>query len=285
MIEVVRHAGPGAFLHRAEGWLLEAEDRHNLILGLAYGLAAGALEGRPSEPDRFFSTVEIDGSVHGSVLRTPPHKVLMTDLPEGAAAPLVARLSELYDDIPAVLGPTGPAEAVAMAWVERHGGGWRPGMEQRIYRLDEVVPPRGVPGRLRLADSDDLKLAVEWGDGFARDTGVQFSVEEETVRRWIEGGELFVWDDDGPRSITVAHGHTPNGVRIGYVYTPPEVRGRGYASACVAGVSQAQLDDGVSFCVLYTDLSNPTSNAIYRRIGYRPIVDVRDFDVIAEGKT
>ena len=169
-----------------------------------------------------------------------------------------------------------------MAWVERRGGGWRPGVEMRIYRLDAVTPPEGVPGALREATADDLELAVAWGEGFARDAGMQFAVEEQAVRRWLNRGELFIWEDGEPRTITVAQGRTPGGVRVGYVYTPPEARRRGYASACVAAVSQRMLDGGCTFCVLYTDLSNPVSNAIYSRLGYRPLVDVRDYDLVAE---
>ena len=76
--------------------------------------------------------------------------------------------------------------------------------------------------------------------------------------------------------MAVAKGATRNGIRIGYVYTPPESRARGYASALVAAVSQKMLDEGFAFCVLYTDLSNPTSNAIYARVGYEPVADVLD---------
>jgi predicted GNAT family acetyltransferase len=76
--------------------------------------------------------------------------------------------------------------------------------------------------------------------------------------------------------MAVAKGATRHGTRVGYVYTPPERRRRGYASALVAQVSQRMLSDGFRFCVLYTDLSNPTSNAIYARLGYEPIADVVD---------
>ena len=58
------------------------------------------------------------------------------------------------------------------------------------------------------------------------------------------------------------------GVRVGYFYTPPKLRGRGSASRIVAFLSQEMLDAGCAFCVLYTDLSNPTSNAMYQRVGY-----------------
>jgi predicted GNAT family acetyltransferase len=67
---------------------------------------------------------------------------------------------------------------------------------------------------------------------------------------------------------------TPRGIRVGPVYTPPEHRNRGHAGACVAALSQLLLDRGHRFCCLYTDLTNPTPNRIYQRIGYPPVCDV-----------
>lgn len=279
MYEVVRHEGPGAFLERAEAWLLVEEDRHNLILSLSYG---GVRTG-DTDDDAFFGTVEDGGIVVGCAIRTPPHKLLVTELPTVAADALAQALAPLYAEIPGVLGPPDVAEAIAMAWVGHKGGGWRPGLEQRIYRLDVVTPAGEVTGSLRAATEADVDLAIEWGAGFARDSGAGFPTRRESVERWVRDAALYIWQDGEPRSICVAHGRTPNGTRIGYVYTPPEWRGRGYASACVAEVSQRMLDSGLAFCVLYTDLSNPTSNAIYQRLGYEPIADVRDFDLIAEG--
>jgi len=84
-----------------------------------------------------------------------------------------------------------------------------------------------------------------------------------------------------PVSMAVARGETPNGYRVGYVYTPPEVRGCRYASALVADLSQYLLDSGLSFCVLYTDLGNATLHAIYQRIGYEAICDVRDINIVS----
>ncbi|OGO56238.1 MAG: hypothetical protein A2Z32_12645 [Chloroflexi bacterium RBG_16_69_14] len=94
--------------------------------------------------------------------------------------------------------------------------------------------------------------------------------------RWLarRGRTLYLWDDDRVVSMTGVGGPTPNGIRIGPVYTPPAVRGRGYASALVAAVSQAELDAGRRFCFLFTDLANPTSNHIYQAIGYEPVRDV-----------
>ena len=275
--ELVRHAGPGDFLQRAESWLLASEAEHNLHLSLAYVRRDAGATGA----DVLFGTVEQDGDLVGCVIRTPPHKVLITSMPPEAAPDIVGPVAELYDEIPAVLGPADSAVAVASAWTALKGGGWETGMQQRIYRLDQVEPVRPVPGAMRLATMDDLELLTDWGTGFARDAGHAFLLAREQVNRMIERQDLHIWQDESPASMAVAQGATPNGCRVGYVYTPPELRGRGYASALVARLSQRMLDSGMTFCVLYTDLGNPTPNAIYQRIGYNAICDVRDIDIVS----
>ena len=275
--ELVRHAGPGDFLQRAESWLLASEAEHNLHLSLAYVRRDAGATGA----DVLFGTVEQDGDLVGCVIRTPPHKVLITSMPPEAAPDIVGPVAELYDEIPAVLGPADSAVAVASAWTALKGGGWETGMQQRIYRLDQVEPVRPVPGAMRLATMDDLELLTDWGTGFARDAGHGFLLAREQVNRMIERQDPHIWQDESPASMAVAQGATPNGCRVGYVYTPPELRGRGYASALIARLSQRMLDSGMTFCVLYTDLGNPTPNAIYQRIGYNVICDVRDIDIVS----
>jgi predicted GNAT family acetyltransferase len=94
------------------------------------------------------------------------------------------------------------------------------------------------------------------------------------VRRMIEHGQLFVWDDAGDIVSCAAIGRrTPHGAAVTMVYTPPEHRSCGYATSCVAELTRARLAAGDEFCCLYTDLANPISNAIYARIGYRRICD------------
>jgi predicted GNAT family acetyltransferase len=73
---------------------------------------------------------------------------------------------------------------------------------------------------------------------------------------------------------------TKNTISIGPVYTPPEFRKKGYASALVARLSQKNLDAGYQKCVLLTDLKNPTSNKIYQEIGYKSVCDVNNLEVL-----
>lgn len=276
MIEVVVHAGALAFLSRAEAWLLLDEAQYNLPLSLAYARATSE-----AEPDTLFATVEQSGSVVGCVIRTPPHKLWVTAMPSSTTAAVAAHVADRYAQIPSVLGPRGTAEAIAAGWVSLRGGSYRMGMHQRIYRLDRVVSITGRSGDSRLVTLKDLALLRRWGAGFGEDAGAECVLEEESIVRLIERDQLFVWDDGRPVAMTAAQGRTPSGCRVGFVYTPPPERGRGYASALVADVSQRMLDSGLAFCVLYTDLANPASNSIYQKIGYRPIADVMDVALVA----
>jgi hypothetical protein len=145
---------------------------------------------------------------------------------------------------------------------------------QGIYALERVLPVSGVPGRMRPATQDDRPLLLEWSRAFAVEALHESPSDEERVIRGVDHrlssprAGLVLWDDGGPVSLAGFGGRTPNGIRIGPVYTPPERRARGYASALVAELSSELLSGGNRFCFLYTDLSNPAANRIYRRIGY-----------------
>ncbi len=91
---------------------------------------------------------------------------------------------------------------------------------------------------------------------------------------------MFVWYDDAVTSMVAAVGPTPTSMRIGYVYTPHEHRGRGYATSAVAELSRRVRAEGRPALYLYTDLANPVSNRIYARIGYEPVTDVCDYEFV-----
>ena len=88
--------------------------------------------------------------------------------------------------------------------------------------------------------------------------------------------DIYLWEDDEVVSMAGYNGPTPHGIRVSAVYTPPEHRGRGYARACTAALSQILLDS-YQFCFLFTDRANATSNYIYQQIGYKPVCDVDEY--------
>lgn len=272
-------SSPDAFVRRAEPWLLEAEAENNLLLGLGRKLQESVAG---FEPPIFLATIEDAGAVVGCAFRTPPFKLGITRMPEEALPLLVDEVERVYRDIPAVLGPEPQARVFAALWSERRGVAARAGMRQGIYQLERVIPPSRLPaGRLRTGSQEDVRLVVTWLSAFSAEAGLPPVDAERKAAEDVARGALCLWEDGEPRSMAGEVAHTPHGARIGYVYTPPEWRGRGYASACVAGLSQRVLGSGRRFCFLYTDLSNPTSNAIYQRIGYERVCDVTDYEFSA----
>jgi len=275
-LDIRRHPTPAAFLQRAELWLLQREAEHNLILGLAHSLTRSTDR---YETPLYFATIEQDGTVVGCAWRTPPYKVGLTQMPKEAVEPLAANVAQVYETVPAVLGPKPAVQHFAEAWSRARDVRAEPGMLQRIYELTEVSWPEDKPpGTMRTATSEDEDLLTNWIAAFGKEAGIMNAHPRHQAQRLIEQEAGVLWIDTKPVTVAAATGYSPRSARVGYVYTPPEHRRRGYATVCTAALSQRLLDDGCAFCVLYTNLANPTSNSIYQRIGYRPVCDVMDYD-------
>jgi hypothetical protein len=274
-MELTRHESADDFLAHGGEFLGAREAEHNLILGLCSRLrVAPSMYGeRP-----YFAVVEAGGRVVGATMRTPPHNLILSELDDLAAVdPLVEDARAQFGSLPGVVGPKQAVARFAAAWP----AGARLEVAQRVFRADHVAAPTGVSGRMRDYERADRALAAEWMDAFVEEALPEPPPEssEEFVDRREEDadGGLVLWEDQGGAvSLAGYGGRTPNGIRIGPVYTPPQLRGHGYASALTAAITQRLLDGGLRFCFLFTDLSNPTSNSIYQRIGYEP---VSDFDL------
>lgn len=275
----MRHDGPRAFLDQAEAWLLKGEAENNLPLGIVGSLVRGA--DRYGSP-LYFATIEQGEDVRGCAFRTPPYKLGLTRMPVDAIPSLASDVAEVYDTIPAVLGPTAVVRAFGEAWGALRGVKAAAGARQRIHMLDRVIAPSTTPpGTMRPATGADIPLVTAWLRSFARETGLPEVGDPRTQAHHLTGGDggnplLALWVDGAPVSMAGFPARTRHGVRISYVYTPPRHRRSGYATALVSQVSSQVLESGFRHCVLYTDLANRTSNNIYRRIGYRPVQDVMD---------
>ena len=269
-MNVRSHPDAAAFLTVAEGPLLREEARNNLILGIADRVRSGRSYG---DDPPVFATVDAEGELVAAAIRTPPFPLIVycVDGRHDALDPLVDHLLNADPQLPGVNGEVSVATAFAERWTERSNGRAELGMQMRVYALHEVDRPVGVPGRMRLAREEDVDLLAEWMLRFHEEAvpGDPPSDPGETVRRFMESGTMAVWDHGGPVSMAGSSRGTANGTTVSAVYTPPEKRRNGYASACVAGLCELLLERGNAFCALYADLSNPTSNRIYQRIGFR----------------
>jgi GNAT superfamily N-acetyltransferase len=215
------------------------------------------------------------GEVAGAFLHTPPHPLLITAVPVPAAKDLAATLAGR--PLAAVNAYAEAADAFAAQWCAAPGQRATVFRRLRLYRLDELAWPDPAPdGKPRDATSADVPLLNDWFAAFGRDVDEEDDEEEiaPAVRDKLSHGGILVWEAGGAAvSIACVTRQVAGMIRIGPVYTPPECRGHGYASAVTAAVSQRALDAGAEEVLLYTDLANAVSNSIYQRIGFRPVED------------
>jgi uncharacterized protein len=274
-MRLFRFADAPSFLAHTEAWLTTAEVENNLILGICNHLLTA---GKPA-PDIYLAAVEVADTIRGCALRVAPWKAVITRGTDVALRCLVDDLAALDPTLPAVLGPEPDVARFAQLWGERAGSVVRLGMRQRIFEVRDVKAlPWPVPGRLRRAAESDIRTLATWIEAFnAEAHTTEPTVPDTVARERVSEERLFVWEDGEVVSMAAQGSRTPSGAGINLVYTPPPLRGRGYASACVAALSAHLLASGRAYCCLFTDLANPTSNSIYQRIGYQPVCDMSDF--------
>lgn len=274
------------FLREAGGFLEQRPDRNTVLLTVSASLRAPG-EDRYGDRDPVFGWWSApDGRVGGAFVWTPPHPVLVSSMPGGAAGSLEDVLARGPHPVTGVNGRESVTGAFAAAWSRRSGGAPRVVARHRLYRLDRLAPPDPPPpGRARTATVDDRDLLVQWCDGFSRDTGQRATGTARLVDARLARRAWTLWED-GNTAVSLA-GLTPpvaGTARVACVYTPDALRGRGYAGAVTAEVTRAALDSGAREVVLFTDLANPTSNALYQRLGYRQVEDGAVYAFPATGR-
>jgi GNAT superfamily N-acetyltransferase len=216
------------------------------------------------------------GPVTAAFMHTPPFGVTLTPAQAGVAEALAEALAARGRSPAGVMADTITAPSFAAAWEQRTGQPSRPGRRTRMYRLGRLQPPDPAPpGRARVAAPADSGLLVTWLQAFHCEAVNEGRPDNQrTVADRLSYGGLTLWETgDGPVSLAGVTRAVAGQARIGPVYTPPERRGQGFAGAVTAAVSQAAKDAGVAEVLLFTDLANPTSNALYQRLGYRPVSD------------
>ncbi|MFF4248834.1 GNAT family N-acetyltransferase [Streptomyces sp. NPDC001822] len=255
----------GVFLDAAGASLAARPAANTLVLTITATL-------RDQGPHAYGSGVPLlgwwrgpDGVVDGALVRTPPFlPVLGTAAPEAVAA-LPGALP-----LPGINADRDTARLLAARWPRHHVD-----KEHRLYRLGTPVPPSPAPaGAPRTATAADRALLVEWLGAFGEETGQPGDQAARIVDAATARGGMTLWEAGGvPVSLAGVSHNVAGTVRVSYVYTPPEHRGNGFAAAVTADVGRAARERGVREVLLFTDLANPTSNGLYRRIGYEAVSD------------
>jgi GNAT superfamily N-acetyltransferase len=286
---------PFPFLDLAADHLAEDPVLSTVVAGVATRIADEREAGIawPEGVPCWFAVVLEGDQVVGTAMRTAKfgsHPAYLLPMPDGAARMLAREVIARGETVTAANGALPAVEVFCAELAAAVGGETRVGQHTRLFELGELVEPSPVAGRLRPATVDEQDLVSSWYDAFMADADEQAGREPgesahespapEDMRRRIEGGRVFVWEDESGQPVHVTAASQPSyGVsRIGPVFTPKEHRGRGIASAAVAEVSRLLLASGERAC-LFTDQANPTSNKIYEALGYRRVVDMANLHV------
>ncbi|MCL2387415.1 MAG: GNAT family N-acetyltransferase [Defluviitaleaceae bacterium] len=263
--------------------LMRHEAQNSLVLGNLIIGHEGTDKSEWRDPAKWLmATVENENGVQLVALRTPPHHLTMyakdNRIDDEVLECLVKGLAG--HEITGVTTEKELASRFAKAYCDVNGLAYETEFNQRVYELSRVNPVPRV-GTLRRVEKRDMSFLPFWVEGFHFHVGVDKSAEMMKVPQdWdvyhnrILHRKLYILEVEGiPVSMAGIPRATPTICAVGPVYTPPYFRGKGYATSCVAKLSQLLLDQGFAKCALYTDLANPTSNSIYQKIGYTAICD------------
>ncbi len=272
-LEICRHSSAGTFCESAAPFLYEREAEHSLILGVADQMAA-----KPGDPEHDWLTVSDAGRVVGAVMRTPPHIPVLSHMPNEAVAALVRNYAERGISLSGVFGPSVESEYFARLWSERTAGiaaiRWRmPLSVCQACREDERSTLDAAAAVIRPAVPADRECLASFLVEFHRDVEMELPPEPlAVVDRILAVGTMRVCDVSGRVTSCANLGReSRHSATVTLVYTPPEDRGRGYATACVGSLTREQLARGKSFCCLYTNAAAPIPNHIYSKLGYQPV--------------
>jgi GNAT superfamily N-acetyltransferase len=258
---------PARVLAEARPFLAAEPVLHNVILTLLSERAAYPLDGR-------YWVAKDGGDVVGVVFQSPlTFSCTLPCMEHEVIVALVDAIAEAGVALPGAIGEVATVARFAGQWTERNKSGAAPVGGQRIYEIERVEVEGKAPGVFRPASTDDRELIVAWLVAFSEELHEPVPETQAAATSTLTRRAYWLWDDGEAVSLASASMPVEGVVRVGPVYTPPERRNRGYAEACVAEVSKQVLAAGHR-CILYTDLGNPTSNAIYRRIGYRAAAEV-----------
>lgn len=276
LMKINRFEDASQFYEQVKDYLLKQEALHNVQLALCNTLI--------QNPERFdekhyLATVEVDKDVIAVAMKTPGQNLLLSKIEDFGSIEIIAQDIHLTQELlSGVNAPVTEAKAFVEAWHSLTGQSYHLKMDLRAFQLEQVQPIPKPTGDLRLATQSDCQLLILWYAAFALEAlSTVESEAERKVERLLQRGIAYIWEDEIPVSMACHVRVMPNGAAVSLVYTPPEYRRKGYASACVAALSQTLLKQGHRYCFLFTDLANPTSNHIYQAIGYQPVGDLSEY--------
>ena len=267
-------ATPQEFYEAAWSPLSQNLMPNNMILGVLDSLSDKSVW----QTDATGALVFEGETLVGAMLQTKPSRPLISEMSPEAAWFAFEQWVKKFGPPESIFGPAQSVNAIIQNGRSRNSSWIESVTPMMAYELMSVVfPSMPAHGLMRFAHAGDEEILEKFVLGFYIDCNLP-EVRSPTlkddvvkvVKRLLQNQSVVVWELDGtPVAIAAEIRKASFGSTVSLVYTPPEHRGHGYASSLVAHLSQHLLNQGAPRCLLFTDANNPTSNAIYQRIGYR----------------
>jgi len=286
-MKVILHEDISDFYDLAYPFLIKKEAENNLLFSILNTLK--------EDPERYGVTkpilieVEEDDDIKLISIRTPPHNQILSFSEDLYTIDvLIEDFIDKKVEIPGVLGFKVAAEKFTKIWCKKNNLKPHIVRYERIYKLKEFARETLGNRKFIMGTNTHQSLILNWTKDFILEAlpetkEAEIKNSQNRVRGDIENGKIFLLlDNDTIMSMARKAGKTPNGNLVNLVYTPPHLRRRGFATECVAHLSKQLLDEGNKFCFLFTDLMNPISNSIYQKIGYRPVIDIDQFEFLSK---
>jgi uncharacterized protein len=281
MNKISSFADAGSFLEHAQAALEADEATNSLILGVCL-----RLKNRPAAPASpvCLKTIEDEHGLALTAMMTPPHNLSITGQVANLDCTLGLLVSEMAGEgwkVPGVLAPTQIARLFAEMWADKTQAGSQFFEELHLFELRQAPSPAPAGlGRLRLANEQDGTLVGRWWYSFNLEIfnkGDEAELLQEAQQR-IQAGDVFVWENGG-QVVCMAMKNRPTrrSICVSQVYTPPEQRGKGYATACVGDLSRQLLQSGWEFCTLFVNAANLPAYKAYQKIGYRLVREFEEY--------
>jgi predicted GNAT family acetyltransferase len=245
-------------------------------------ISEGARDGRAYDSVMWLDVRDAAGTVVGCAVRTSPWNLVVSPMPAGAGIAVGRHVAQVDRQVPGIAGVRSVVDEVVEGLGQADRA--RVAMVDVVRRLEGFTPPTAPPpGAARQATSSDRDLLLQWMVQFAVDASLPLHDATASVDSRLDAGAFWLWEvDDEPVALA---GHaplvaTPAGVigRIGPVYTPAHLRGRGYGAAVTSAVVTRLLPRTTAI-ILYADATNPTSNGVYERLGFRVVAEVVEVEL------
>lgn len=266
-MKLVRYKNAEEFQEQCREWLMVRADLNNGLINLGDLLSQD--QDIFQQPYWFGGILDTKGIV-GCAIHARPDGLVLSDMPDLATDLLVRNLSAELGFVDRVLGPKTTAQYFADNWGRAIGVCPQPQSEWNVYRIDNIVPlTHAASGWLRLGTIDDTSLVQSWGTDYGAEKPAPVNVPNYLHRK-LKNGDLYVWEDQGPKTILTVSGRIGKGARVSAVYTPPQHRGNGFASAAIQEICRKIKSDGFSYVTLCVLVNDPAER-VYQKIGFHSI--------------